>query len=315
VSEISITDSGGSAARSLPPLGMLRAFEAAARHASMSRAAVELNVTHGAVSRQIVALERLLEVRLFRRKSRGVQLTEEGARLFHGVFSGFERIRVTVEDLRHDRRQRPVTITTLPTVASRWLMPRLVQFQAEHPSIPVNVRTGTELDDLADPAIDFAIRYGTGTWANTASELLLSANAYPVCSPSFLDKHGTLESPAALLKVPLIHNVTRQWWIDWFMAASVKVDGLSGGVVVDEYGLAVQFALDGYGVALARDPLLDRDLASGALVRLFDVNVTPRFAYYLARDVARTPHREAELLMRWLKQQARSGASAAAEAK
>lgn len=288
-------------AHALPPLSMLRAFEAAARHASMSRAAIELNVTHGAVSRQIVALERLLEVQLFRRRSRGVQLTDVGTRLFHGVFSGFERIRASVEDLRHDRQQRPVTITTLPTVASRWLIPRLARFQADYPSIPVNVRTGTNLDDLADPEIDFAIRYGTGTWPNTASDLLLTANAYPVCSPSFLDKFGPFETPAALLNVPLIHNVTRQWWIDWFLAAGVRIETLAGGIVVDEYGLAVQFALDGYGAALARDPLLNRDLASGALIRLFDVNVTPHFAYYLARDAARTPHRDAEILMNWLK--------------
>jgi LysR family glycine cleavage system transcriptional activator len=280
---------------------MLRAFEAAARHGSMSRASIELSVTHGAVSRQIVALERLLKMKLFHRRSRGVQLTEAGTRLFHGVIAGFDRIRVTVEDLRQDRKQRPVTVTTLPTMASRWLMPRLAAFQAEHPSILVNVRTGTDLEDLADPEIDFAIRYGTGAWPNTVSDLLISPNAYPVCSPSFLDKHSPLDDPAALLKVPLIHNVTRQWWIDWFLAAGVEIEALIGGIVVDEYGLAVQFALDGYGAALARDPLLDKDLASGALVQLFDVKVTPRFAYYLTRDVARAPHRDVEILMRWLK--------------
>ena len=277
----------------------------------MSRAAIELNVTHGAISRHINALERLFDVRLFRRKARGVQLTEEGTRLFHGVFSGFERIRVTVEDLRNDRRQRPVTITTLPTFASRWLLPRLAQFQARHSKILVNVRTGTELDDLANPAIDFAIRYGTGAWPNTVSELLLSANCYPVCSPSFLDKHAPFESPGDLLRLPLIHDVTRQWWIDWFVAAGLMIEGLNGGIIVDEYGLAVQFALDGYGVALARDPLLDRDLASGALVRLFDISVMPRFAYYLARDVARPLHRDADLLFRWLMAQARRGNSGA----
>lgn len=286
---------------SLPPLSMLRAFDAAARHASMSRAAIELNVTHGAVSRQIVALERLLGVQLFQRRSRGVQLTEAGTRLFHGVFAGFERIRVTLQDLRQECRQRPVTITTLPTLASRWLMPRLARFQTEFPSIIVNVRTGTELDDLADPEIDFAIRYGAGNWPNTKSDIVLSANAYPVCSPAFLDKHGPWDSAAELLNVPLVHDVTRQWWIDWFLAAGVQISSLRGGIVVDEYGLAVQFALDGYGVALARDPLLDRDLASGALVRLFDVEVLPRFAYYIARDVARILKPDAEILIGWLR--------------
>ncbi len=101
--------------------------------------------------------------------------------------------------------------------------------------------------------------------------------------------------------MPLIHNVTRQWWLDWFLAAGVKVETLSGGSVVDGYGLAVQFAIEEYGAALARDPLLDRDLASGALMRLFNVSVTPRFAYYVTRDAARPPRREAELLMRWLR--------------
>lgn len=290
-------------AGTLPPLSMLKAFEAAARHASMTRAARELNVTHGAISRQIVALERLLDVQLFRRRSRGVQLTDVGTRLFHGVFAGFERMRVTIEDLRQDRLQRSVTITTLPTLASRWLMPRLAEFQAEHPHILVNVRTGTGLDDLADPDIDFAIRYGTGHWPDTSADLLLSANSYPICSPAFLSKHGAFQSPRELLGAPLIHNVTRQWWIDWFLAAGIESAVLQGGIVVDEYGLAIQFALDGYGVALARDPLLDRDLTEGTLVRLFDVSVTPRFAYYIVRDAARALPREAITLIEWLKNQ------------
>ncbi|MDJ0948852.1 MAG: LysR substrate-binding domain-containing protein [Alphaproteobacteria bacterium] len=283
---------------------MLRAFEATARHGSMSRAAIELNVTHGAVSRQVVALERFLEVQLFRRRSRGVELTEQGVRLFHGVSAGFDRIRITLADLRNDRRQRPVTVTTLPTFASRWLLPKLAAFHGQRPDIVVNLRTGTDLDDLADPGVDFAIRYGTGAWPNTTADLLLSANAYPVCSPAFLETHGPIERPGDLLDCPLIHNVTRQWWIDWFVAAGLELTALTGGIVVDEYGLAIQFALDGYGVVLARDPLLDRELDSGALVRLFDIKVTPHFAYYLTRDVAKVLHPEADLLMRWLLSQA-----------
>src|SRR5579863_5004650 len=119
--------------RPLPPLGMLRAFEAAARHGSMSRAAKELHVTHSAVSRQVTALEQILQTRLFRRRARGVQLTDDGTRLFHGISAGFDRMRVTIADLRHDRQQRAVTITTLPTLASRWLLPRVVDFQERHP--------------------------------------------------------------------------------------------------------------------------------------------------------------------------------------
>lgn len=272
----------------------------------MSRAATELNVTHGAVSRQITGLEELLAVRLFVRKAHGVQLTEAGTRLFHGVFSGFERIRVTVEDLRSDRRRRQVSITTLPTVAGRWLMPRLAKFHAAHPNIVVNVRTRLELDDLADPAIDFAIRYGGGNWANTVSEPLISVNSYPVCSPSFVEAHGPFSKPEDLLKLPLVHDSSRQWWIDWFVAAGLRVEGLSGGIVVDEYGLAIQFALDGYGITLGRDALVREDLERGALVRLFDIGVIPRFAYYLSRDAAKPLHREAQMVMRWLIAEARA---------
>jgi len=280
---------------------MLRSFEAAARHGNMSRAATELNVTHGAVSRQIAGLEKLLDSKLFVRKARGVQLTEQGTRFFHGVFSGFERIRVAVDDLRSDRRRRPVTITTTPTLAGRWLMPRLAEFQRLHPSVIVNIRTKLELEDLADPSIDFAIRYGGGNWPNTTSELLISVNSYPVCSPAFLAKHGPFHGAEDLLQLPLIHDVTRQWWVDWLLAAGVRVEDLSGGIVVDEYGLTIQFALDGYGIAMARDALVQRELASGALVRLFDVSVIPRFAFYLVRDPARSLSRDAQLVIPWLR--------------
>jgi LysR family transcriptional regulator, glycine cleavage system transcriptional activator len=246
-------------------------------------------------------LEKLLDSSLFVRKARGVQLTEQGTRLFHGIFSGFERIRAAVDDLRSDRRRRPVTVTTTPTLAGRWLMPRLAEFQRSHPNVIVNVRTKLELEDLADPSIDFAIRYGGGNWPNTTSELLIPVNSYPVCSPSFLAEHGPFQEPEDPLQLPLIHDVTRQWWIDWLLAAGIRVDDLSGGIVVDEYGLAIQFALDGYGVAMARDALVQRELESGALVRLFEVSVIPRFAFYLARDAARPLSRAAQLLIPWLK--------------
>jgi LysR family glycine cleavage system transcriptional activator len=284
----------------LPPLSTLRAFEATARHGSMSRAATELNVTHGAVSRQIAALEDLLRVTLFRRRARGVQLTEHGTRLFHGVFSGFERVRASLEDLREDHESHPVTVTTLPTVARRWLLPRLADFHALHPTIVVQVRTRMELEDLAQPSIDFAIRYGDGNWPNTTADALLTVRAFPVCSEKFLQRHRRVSLPADLLRLPLIHDTTRQWWIDWLVAAGAKVGELSGGIIVDDYELALQFALDGYGIALARDVLVEQELETGALVRLSPVSVVPRFAYYLARDSAKTPSRESRILIQWL---------------
>lgn len=285
----------------MPPLAMLRAFEAAARHGSMSRAAAELNVTHGAISRQVVALERFLGAALFSRKARGVTLTVDGATLFHGVGTGFERIRAAVDALqRPDQRLRRVTVTTLPSLASRWLVPQLAEFQARHPDIEVHVHTAMELRDLTDPRIDFAIRYGDGAWPGLDVRQLLTVNAFPLSSPDFLLRHGTPKRPQDLLRLPLIHNVTKQWWIDWFVAAGLRPGDLSGGIIVDEYGLALELAQQGHGVVLGRDPLTRRDMASGALVRLLDVSFTPRFAYYLVRDPRRTPGREAGQLMDWL---------------
>lgn len=281
---------------------MLRAFESGARHRSLSRAAAELNVTPGAVSRQVTALENLLGMPLIVRQTRGIALTEAGGLLFHGLYTGFERIRATLEELEQPKPERIVTITTLPSLASRWLLPRLSALYQAHPDIAVHVKTSIELEDLSRPAIDFAIRYGVGNWANVTSELLMRVNAYPVCSPALRRMFSSAKNdPETLLRAPLIHTVSRQWWIDWFLAAGVDVFELPGGVVVDEFSVAIQYAVDGHGIALGRDALVDAELAAGTLVKLSASSITSRSAYFICRDPARVPSQHAMQVMGWLR--------------
>ena len=282
---------------------MLRAFECGARHRSLSRAAAELNVTPGAVSRQVSALETHLGMTLIVRQTRGIALTEAGGRLFHGLSAGFGRIRATLAELQLPKLERKVTITTLPSLASRWLLPRISALYQKHPDITVHVKTSIELEDLSTPAIDFAIRYGVGNWANVTSEILMRVNAYPVCSPDFSRRFSFAKNaPAQLLKAPLIHTVSPQWWVDWFLAAGLDVLETPGGVVVDEFSVAIQFAVDGHGIALGRDPLVDAELAAGSLVKLIPFNSAAHSAYYICRDPAREPSEHAMQVMNWLRE-------------
>ncbi|MGZ8369645.1 MAG: LysR substrate-binding domain-containing protein [Caulobacteraceae bacterium] len=282
---------------------MLRAFEAAARHSNMSHAAAELNVTPGAISRQIVALEELFDIKLFRRRSKGIELTIDGARLYHGLYNGFERIRTTIADIRRDARQVTVRITTLPSLASRWLVPKLVRFQELYGSIAVNIDTNLQLEDISKSNADLAIRFGGGKWPDLHAELLMPTSYYPVCSPKFLRDRGITQA-SDLLNVPLIHDETKQWWIDWFVAAGINLDVINSGIIIDDYNLAIQFALDGYGVMLGRDPLLNRELETGSLVRMFEIEAPSRFSYYFAWNAARVPKQETMTLVNWLRSEA-----------
>jgi LysR family glycine cleavage system transcriptional activator len=285
------------------PLSALRSFEATARHGSMSAAAVELNVTPGAVSRQITALERMVGAALFERGARGVFLTEAGRRLFLDVAGGFEKLRAGLREA--GRRSKPVRLTTLPSFATRWLLPRLVSFQADHPEIDIRVHSSLDLMDLAGGQHDLAVRYGRGTWPGVSAVLLMGGDAYPVCSPEFLTRVPRLTEPADLLRVPLVHNSATERWEDWFAENGVAAGPVRRGIVVDDYALALEYALGGHGVALGRDALVRADIAAGRLVRPVAGALLSRFGYYLARSPAHHLSEEAELFAGWLRQHAR----------
>jgi LysR family glycine cleavage system transcriptional activator len=214
-------------------------------------------------------------------------------------------MRETIEELAPDVGETTVTVTTVPTVATRWLIPRVAAFRAAHPDITLDVRSSNALANLALPTFDLAIRYGHGRWPGVKSQLLFEVQSFPVCSPALLESHRPVREPADLQRLPLIHKISRQWWLDWLHAVGVQSAKLRGGVIVDDYELAIQLALDGQGVALAREGLIGPELAAGTLRRVFDVSVRLPSAFYLCHSEARPLSRSAARVFDWLVETAR----------
>jgi LysR family glycine cleavage system transcriptional activator len=284
----------------LPPLAPLRAFEAAARLGSFSRAADEISVTHSAISHQVRALERSLGTALFHRNGRRVTLTEAGRHFADRVASALREIAEAAELLRRsDRDKNVLTITTLPSFAARWLMPRLGRFMEQHPKIEVNLHTSVGLVDLEREGVDLAIRFGKGEWPGLEAVKFLDDELFPVASPRF--NRGRLPArPAELAKFRLMRS-DDEFWAPWFRAARVKIDEPRSPVFSDSAFL-LQAAVDGRGIALARRSIAEDDLRAGRLVRLFDISAPAHGANYLAWPKGRLSS-NAALLRDWLQQE------------
>lgn len=288
--------------KDLPSLGSLAVFEAAARHLSFQEAAREFNVTPGAVSRQIKALETELGCALFLRVHRGVRLTSEGEALSGAVGEGFAQIAVACRRLR-ERQQRPsVTLGATTAVAALWLMPRLGAFWREHQDIVVNHVISDAARELAGPGIDLRIRYGSGRWPGEDAARLFGDRLYPICGPGFAERMMGQELDT-LIQQPLIQlqGVDPDWtdWEDW-----LRLAGLRHGPLdlrrFNNYAIALQAAQDDQGIALGWHSLVAPLIAAGKLVRLWDVEVPAPGAYYVTWDGRRPLGPEAETLKAWL---------------
>ncbi|MEM9045493.1 MAG: transcriptional regulator GcvA [Pseudomonadota bacterium] len=282
--------------RSLPPLRALRAFEAAARHLSFTRAADELNVTPGAVSHQIKILEDWLGTPLFHRLTRALRLTEAGEAALPNLSEGFDRLADGVNRMRARQDDNLLTVSVSPGFGSLWLVPRLDRFRRRHPDIEVRIDGSDRLVNIARGEADVAIRYGPGGYRNVRSDRLFAMRATPVCSPGCLSQGPALQTPADLKNHTLLHVDWKEaegHWRTWLLAAGApEVDPFRGPRFTKEE-MAVRAALDGEGVALLGDRMAADHLASGRLVRPFDAALsTPLiFAYYLLcpNDGERTP--------------------------
>src|SRR5215469_12184011 len=173
-------------AERLPPLNALRCFEVAARHLSFTKAALELNVTHSAVSHQIKTLEEWLGMQLFRRVNRGLMLTEAGQAYLKPVREAFERLGEATRRLRSKGRSGPLTLTVMPSFAAKWLMPRLRRFRERHPEIDVRISAQSHLVDFAREDVDICIRYGRGSWPGVTAVLMMPESMFPLASPLLL---------------------------------------------------------------------------------------------------------------------------------
>jgi LysR family glycine cleavage system transcriptional activator len=261
----------------LPSLTGLRSFAAAARHQNFSRAGDELHLTHGAISHQMKALERELGVALFRRKSRGVQLTEPGRLLAAAVHDALDRIARGVEDAR-GRRQRALTVSVLPAFATHWLIPRLADFERRHPDIEINIRASPLLTDFATEAVDLAVRYGDGRWTGLRVEPLADEDVFPVCSPRFND--GRLPKTLAQLAKSRLLHTPLQPWDAWFSALGVAPSPRRG-MTFAETDILLRAAIAGLGIALSRRLLAQPELDGGTLVRPVPDCVRADRSYYI----------------------------------
>ena len=265
----------------LPPLAALRAFEAAARHLSFTRAAQELHVTQTAISHQIRALEDLLGVKLFRRLARGLVLTEEAQRYLPAVRDAFARLETATAELLAGRTEGALTASVLPSFAARWLVPRLGRLRSAHPDIDLRISTSQHLVDFAREDVDLGIRMGRGHYPGLRVDRLFGETLMPVCSPALLEGEHPLRRPEDLRHHVLLHDDAYTDWQLWLDLVGVAGVEPRRGPMFTDSGMVVQAAAEGQGVALARTALAAWDIAAGRLVRPFDVGIPHDLAYYL----------------------------------
>ena len=298
----------------LPPLGWIRAFEAAGRHLSFTRAAAELNVTQAAVSQQVKALEELLEIALFRRVRNRLFLTYAGQAWLPKVSAGFALIegglasaRVYDSTTRLRERGGIVTVQVPSSFSIQWLAPRLADFHERFPQIDVRL-TALNRRDLGAPSLE--IRNGGSPGPGLAAQLLLREEVFPVCSPAFFTRHRDQAGGVEwLARQTLLHvNGYAETWDGWFAAAGVRqVQSRPGGLHFDQSVTAIQSAINSIGVALGRSALVDREVRLGRLMVPVDLRLEAKDAYWIVtpdRAEARAP--QVETFRAWLLEEAAS---------
>lgn len=272
------------ARRQLPPLNSLRAFEAAARHLSFTKAADELFVTQAAVSHQVKSLEDWLGRKLFQRKNRAVFLTEEGQRYLRDITDGLDILDDATQRVLASGDGGVLTISSLPSFASKWLVPKLGDFRLLRPDIDVRISADNDNIDFRSSDVDMAVRAGKGDWPNLHAEHLLTETFFPVCNPSLLSGDHPLLKPEDLRHHTLLHDDDqRDDWRMWLIAAGVDLTTIdpARGPRFDDSSMMLQAAIESQGIAIGRSALAANDLAAGRLVRPFDVTLPWRMDYYI----------------------------------
>lgn len=286
----------------LPPLQALRAFEATARLLSMSRAAEELHLTHGAVSRQIKTLENDLGVRLFTRMTRRIVLTEAGAAFHVAVVRALGDLMRETQHLRGHAPGKRLSISTSVSFATKWLAPRLHRLKAQYPQYDVHLDVTDTNVDLRSSLVDVAIRYGVGNYPHAESERVLDEFVSPVCSPDHLAQHGALSSPSQLLDCTLLHEDRMLAnWDQWFSLAGVGRRRARQGGAYSHGSMAIEAAIRGEGVALGRSTLAADDVGAGRLMVLFPaLQLKAERGYDLVYRIGARHDPKVELLRKWL---------------
>jgi len=287
----------------LPPLTALVVFEAAARHLSFTAAAGELNITQAAVSRQIRSLEANLQVALFTRQHRRVELTDAGKKLLRTVTISLEYLLQTVNELRGTDIRQEITVVATHAVASFCLIPRLAKFRQFFPDCEVHVfATDQELEQVNE-AFDVAIRYGSGLWPGFTLQDLGQSEIFPVCSADYLHQHPFSTVDELIQQTLLMQHDFRWDWLDWpiwLAECGLKNKLLSNKLQINSYPLLIQAALNGQGVALGWHYLINDYLSAGSLVKPVDISLPSHHHFYLAIPENKPVPALVEEFCRWI---------------
>ncbi len=287
--------------RLMPSITELVAFEAAARHGSFTRAAEELALTQGAVSKQVRQLEDSLGVALFEREQRRVILTDAGRNYLTDVRDLLDRLEQSTHAVLATGGGAVVNLAVLPTFASRWLIPRLHRFT---PDITVNLTTRLEPFDFEREPFDLAIHYGTGNWPAARAYHLLDEEMVAVASPAYRAAKQ-LERPEDLTRVALLQQATRpNLWLDWFAACGIEVATPYRGAMLDQFSMTAEAAANGLGVGLVPRFLIEGELASGRLVVLFDRPLRQDRTYFVVTPTGRRRNPAVAAFLDWLRDEA-----------
>lgn len=272
-----------------PGLRSLRAFDAAARHLSFTRAAEDMGVTPAAISNQIKDMEEQLGFDLFIRTSRSMRLTREGEILHVAATESLETLAKALHRIKRLENRNQIRVSSTPSVAAKWLVPRLDGFLSAFPSADVRIDVSNTLVDFDRDDVDVAIRFGAGKYPGLRADLLFQDSLSPVCSPSLITKERPLEVPKDLLRHTLIHLDWQAsgspWpnWRMWMQAAGIKEFDDKRGLHFGQTSLTIQAAIDGQGVALGDSNLVADDLAAGRLVKPFELSLKApdAFSYFV----------------------------------
>jgi LysR family glycine cleavage system transcriptional activator len=287
----------------LPPLETLRVFEVACRHGSYSEAARELHVTHSAVSQRIRQLEDELGLTLFERQGNRMALTSSGLRLQAGVKNAFSELGAALGSLQTRRSDVEITVSLLPVMAARWLVPRLPRFRARFPHINLHIKTGRSLANFKSDGVDIAIRFGTGDWKGLRAIKLLNEEFFPVCSPGL--NNGRLpKDPASMLSEPLLIDRNLSWRA-WFRSAGLKLDRDITGTSFTDTNALMEAAVTGQGIALGRLSFTRSDILAGKLVRLSEHSLRVAYCHYAVYPISSESNPALVAFRDWLVEEAR----------
>lgn len=286
----------------IPPLNALRAFEAAARNLSFTKAGSELNVTQGAVSRQVRLLEEFFGFELFERSPRGVELTRVGEVYSAAISAALDTITRATDEAATSRTHTILTIRGYTNLLVRWLTPLLPDFHVRHPTIEVRLVTSGDPVDFERDKVDLGIRFGYGRWSGLESDLLFQDELTPVCSPQ-MQEALELKRPQDLGRCTLLHLTLRERdWPDWFTVAGVDEPQESDDVYMEDLGVLYQCAIAGQGVAIGQHQYVREFLANGSLVAPFEHVLHRNTGYYLVCPRERAGLAKVKAFREWLRE-------------